>query len=216
MASRAALPLLARHDPGQRLAAIVVALAAHAGALVFLLLQPAEEIELPVDPISVELSAPLRRAVPLPALPQIEPVRETVAPLPMPAPLPPRPVAMTHAAHSNAPPSPAPAPAAVRRAEAASSERDAWVAALAARIERYKRYPRAAELRGLQGTVTVRLRLDRSGTVLSAQLEHGTGAAMLDEEALAVLARAQPLPAPPEALGAGPFDLLLPIRFGLR
>ena len=43
-----------------------------------------------------------------------------------------------------------------------------------------------------------------------------SGATSLDEEALALLRRAQPFPAPPRELAGDHVDLTVPIRFNLK
>jgi protein TonB len=63
--------------------------------------------------------------------------------------------------------------------------------------------------------VIVAFTLDRSGKVVSSHLTKSSGSPVLDQEALAVLERASPLPAPPDEL-TGPFDWTLPIHFWIK
>ena len=51
-----------------------------------------------------------------------------------------------------------------------------------------------ASARGQHGTAELRFTVDRSGHVLSARIERGSGHPLLDEETLALIQRAQPLP----------------------
>jgi protein TonB len=52
--------------------------------------------------------------------------------------------------------------------------------------------------------------------VINSRIAHSSGASALDEEALALLRRAQPFPAPPRELPGERVDLTVPIRFNLR
>ena len=110
------------------------------------------------------------------------------------------------------PRTPAPAPPAINSGAARAS----WQAQLVGWLERNKRYPRLAQEQRQEGTVYLRFAIDRQGRVLSSQIERGSGYALLDEEVLALIQRAQPLPAPPaEVLGAR-IELTVPIQFSLR
>jgi protein TonB len=87
---------------------------------------------------------------------------------------------------------------------------------LSAHLERQKRYPRTAQIRGEEGEVQLRFVMERSGKVLEAHLERGSGHRDLDAEALALLRRAEPLPPFPPELAEGVHEWLVPIRFRLR
>ncbi len=78
------------------------------------------------------------------------------------------------------------------------------------------RYPVSARQRRQQGTVYVRFVMDRRGNVLSSQIERSSRFQALDEEGLALLARAQPLPAPPADVAGEQIQLVVPIVFSLR
>jgi len=58
--------------------------------------------------------------------------------------------------------------------------------------------------------------LDRQGRVVESRIMRSSGASSLDEEALALLQRAQPFPAPPSEMSGVRVDLTVPIRFNLR
>ena len=85
-----------------------------------------------------------------------------------------------------------------------------------AHLERHKRYPRQARLRHQEGTATVRFTIDRDGNVARVALVASSGQAALDEETLALLERASPLPPPPPEAGAPPLTLAVPVQFNLR
>ena len=78
------------------------------------------------------------------------------------------------------------------------------------------RYPVVARQRRQQGTVYVRFVMDRRGNVLSSQVERSSRFQSLDEEGLALLARAAPLPAPPADIAGDRIQLVVPIVFSLR
>jgi protein TonB len=111
-----------------------------------------------------------------------------------------------------APPAPATAPPAVN----SGAVRASWQAQLVGWLERYKRYPRLAREQRQEGTAYLRFTMDRQGRVLSAQIEKGSGYALLDEEAAALIQRAQPLPAPPPEVAGAQITLTLPVQFSIR
>lgn len=88
--------------------------------------------------------------------------------------------------------------------------------ALLRHLNRHKRYPPAARAKREQGVVYVRFAMDRRGRVLRANIERHSKYAPLDEEGLALLRRAQPLPMPPLELAGDPLELVVPVEFSLR
>lgn len=91
-----------------------------------------------------------------------------------------------------------------------------WQTQILALIERNKRYPEAARSRREQGTARVAFTLDRKGLVVSAHLIQSSGAAALDDEALALLKRAEPFPVPPTILPGESVVVRVPIRFTVK
>lgn len=91
-----------------------------------------------------------------------------------------------------------------------------WHRSLVRHINRHKKYPRAARRHGEEGVASVAFTLDRSGKVLSAQLIDSSGSTDLDEEAVAVLERASPFPAPPADVASVSISLRVPIRFEIK
>lgn len=85
-----------------------------------------------------------------------------------------------------------------------------------AHLQRYRVYPAEARSRGITGVSTVRFTLSRSGAVVSVSLSRGSGTAMLDQAALAMVRRASPFPAIPPGLGRSSMSFAAPIRFNLR
>jgi protein TonB len=84
-----------------------------------------------------------------------------------------------------------------------------WRGSLIAHLNRFKRFPNGAS----PGTVQVAFSIDRGGRVLSARLVRGSGDAALDDEAVAMIRRASPVPAPPDGIGGSSIALAVPVRF---
>jgi periplasmic protein TonB len=91
-----------------------------------------------------------------------------------------------------------------------------WKTQVVALLERNKRYPESAQSRRQQGVAQVFFSLDRQGRVIDSRVVRSSGASALDEEALALLRRAQPFPPPPSELPGQRVDLTVPIRFNLK
>lgn len=91
-----------------------------------------------------------------------------------------------------------------------------WQATLVRQLQRYKRYPSAAQSRNEQGVVLLSFSLDRSGHVLEHSIARSSGYVDLDNEVMAMIVRAQPLPAFPDTMPQTRLDLTVPIRFSLR
>ena len=119
-----------------------------------------------------------------------------------------------------------PAPAAVRGPQAAPFNSDtpstsaapaSWQSQVLSHLARFKRYPGDARQRKRAGAAWVRFRLDGEGKLLSSELLTSSGTVLLDREALQVLQRAQPLPAPPASvLHQGTVSVTLPVSFKLE
>lgn len=108
-----------------------------------------------------------------------------------------------------APVAPTAAAPAEGAATASAASRANWRGTLVAHLNRFKRFPGGAN----PGTVQVAFSIDRAGRVLSARLVGASGDALLDEEAVAMIRRASPVPAPPEGLGGGSISLSVPVKF---
>lgn len=96
--------------------------------------------------------------------------------------------------------------------QAASNQKATWVALLLAHLEKYRRYPAAARARRHEGVAYVTFRMNRAGTVLSADIVRSSGSAMLDRAALDTLRRAQPLPKIPDDR-PDTLELSVPVEF---
>jgi TonB family C-terminal domain len=102
---------------------------------------------------------------------------------------------------------------------ASSRDSDAlpnWKSQLVARLERYKRYPSAAQSRGEQGVAQLAFSIDRSGGVHNAHIVRSSGSSLLDRETLTLVERAQPLPPPPPEMSGSQIAIMVPIRYNMR
>jgi len=112
---------------------------------------------------------------------------------------------------------PEPSPRTTAKVEAQAPRVDtSWQTLLVKHLERFKTYPSAARDRGEQGVVELGFTVDRNGHVLSRHVVAGSGHADLDAEALAVVERAQPLPAFPASMSAAQLDVSWKLRFSLH
>jgi periplasmic protein TonB len=91
-----------------------------------------------------------------------------------------------------------------------------WQTQLAAHIERFKRYPAEARSRGEQGIAKVAFKIDHEGHVLTSRIVQSSGSAALDQETLAMLSRAQPMPPPPDQISDAQLSFVVPVRFNFR
>jgi protein TonB len=91
-----------------------------------------------------------------------------------------------------------------------------WVGAISATLARHRSYPARLRAERISGVVLVRFTLDRAGRVTQAQVARGSGHAELDALALELLARAQPLPPPPEGVAGDSFEMVVPVRYALK
>ena len=91
-----------------------------------------------------------------------------------------------------------------------------WKSALAAHIERFKRYPAKARSSGEQGVAKVAFTIDHQGRLLASRIVESSGSTTLDQETLAMLVRAQPMPRPPGEVPDSQLSFVVPVRFNIR
>lgn len=80
-----------------------------------------------------------------------------------------------------------------------------------AHLERHKRYPPQAH--GEQGIASVAFTIDREGRASGIRIVRSSGSAALDDETLATIRRAQPLPVPPNGILDAELSFIVPIRY---
>lgn len=86
---------------------------------------------------------------------------------------------------------------------------------LIAWLNQHKDYPPAVKKKRQQGTVVLAFSIDRSGTVLTSRVQESSGYPLLDQAALDMLARANPLPAMPDSMPRQRLRLAVPIEYSL-
>ena len=91
-----------------------------------------------------------------------------------------------------------------------------YAATLLTWLEKHKEYPRMARSRRQQGTVIVYFIVDRDGIIITSRIEQTSGYSALDDEALKMLARAQPLPGIPNDIEGNSLELVVPVEFFIR
>jgi protein TonB len=156
--------------------------------------RPATNPEVPVEPPVTQEAKPEprqepRAPVPITTAPQAVPMQTAVVPA---------------------------APVQGRPTRKTSTAIPTWTSQLVAVLERNKRYPPAAQARREEGVAQVFFTLDRQGRLVESRIVRSSGALILDEEALALLQRAQPFPPPPAELAGPRVALTVPIRFNLK
>ncbi|MDE1150397.1 MAG: energy transducer TonB [Azospirillaceae bacterium] len=223
--------------PGRWLVSLGLVLGLHALALPWLMSRADQAPPPPPAALQLDLPPPPAPAPPEPPKPE-PPKPEPPKPVP-PKPTPPKPVVVRPvtpplpappvpspvAAPTPQPPAPSSAPVqseapAVQNPPAppapALKGPDTFEGRLLAQLYKYKRYPAAARTRHQTGTAMLRFTMDRSGHVLSASLERSSGASALDEETLALVRRAEPLPAMPDEMPGATLELVVPVEFSLN
>jgi protein TonB len=88
---------------------------------------------------------------------------------------------------------------------------NAYAALIVGHLDKYKRYPAAAH--GAVGKATLRFTLDRDGKVVDVEIEKSSGNAVLDQEALAIVHRADPFPKFPAAKPQAEDSYVWPMTF---
>ena len=214
--------------------AALVVVGVHAGALIYFLRvhepdivgsnQDIVTVELaPIDatPDAVEQDlAPAPETMvelaPLPDIPQPKPPEnmkverppdEAPAEIPLPVEKPPE----------KAQTAPPPAPITAQKIKGgAPTIEPSWQTGLMRQLQRFKRYPASAHSHKEEGVVLLSFSLDRSGHVLAHSIARSSGYPDLDDEVMAMIMRAEPLPPFPASMVQDRIDLTVPIRFSLR
>jgi len=84
-------------------------------------------------------------------------------------------------------------------------------------ISRNKVYPDEAKRRRIEGSPTVRVRINRQGKVLYHVIERSSGDAFLDQALMNMVKAADPMPAVPENYPQGEeLEFLIPVSFSLK
>jgi TonB family protein len=103
---------------------------------------------------------------------------------------------------------------AIGTGETARRMRATWQKELIAHLDKHKRYPAARSRKSAE--ILVAFALDRMGHVLSASIVKGSGDAVFDEAALAMLKRSDPVPQPPPLVADEGLKFTLPVIFRVK
>jgi periplasmic protein TonB len=167
---------------------------------------PPEQMVMPLPPPARPRPAPQRPRPAESAPPQPPQSAEApAAPLTAPAP----------AAPPSAASGPAMAGPTAPTAVAHPAPDPAYAAAVLSRLARYKQYPLIAREQRLQGRVVLRLAVARSGHVTATSVERSSGAEVLDDAALDMVHRADPLPPLPASFPGTVAEFRVPVDFAL-
>lgn len=86
-----------------------------------------------------------------------------------------------------------------------------WHKALLSHLNRHKRYPTGGGRRTAEASVS--FTLDRRGHVVSCSIKRSAGHPAFDDEALAMMKRADPVPPPPPAIADEGLKFEVPVQF---
>ena len=187
-------------------AAVVVAIHAAAIAAYMFWHQPEVDIGDDTPIVSVDLAAPEIDQQEQAKVDAPTPPKETSEDAILPEEKPPEKVEQT-----------SPAPRTTVHTEASAPRIDpSWQSLLLKHLQQFKNYPAGAREHGEQGVVMLAFTMDRDGKVLSRRIVNSSGHPDLDAEVLALVERAQPLPAFPASMSEDRLELTVPIRFSLR
>lgn len=165
-----------------------------------------QELSVRITPENIkpaqDIAPPLKLAVPT-AVTMLPPevVVQTITPPPV----------AVQTANKPVPPMPM-----VSHGAAVGETRDSFLGRLLAQLNRFKQYPRAARQARIEGVVMLHFVMDAQGRVQSFEIAKSSGRPVLDAEALALIQRAQPLPALPADFPGSTLDAIVPIEFSLN
>ncbi len=97
----------------------------------------------------------------------------------------------------------------------AGEGRDSFLGRVLAQLNRFKQYPRPARQAHIEGVVVLHFVMDAQGKVLRFEIAKSSGRSVLDNEALALIQRAQ-LPPLPVGFPTSTLDAVVPIQFSLN
>ena len=209
-------PLRALPRPGDdarnRIGAFLVAALIHVGVIVAFILGVQVAAPVLTPPVlMVHIDAPKKDRLDLSAPPPAL-LRPTLLTVPSPEVVIQTPTSVVTAA----PPvteTPPPAIAAPSPQHGVSEGRESYLGRLLAQLNRFKHYPPEARKARIEGVVLLHFVMDAEGHVVRAEIQKSSGRPALDKEALALMARAQPLPPLPADFSSRTLDAVVPIEF---
>jgi periplasmic protein TonB len=197
-----------------RLVSIAITIAVHgliaiAALTTVQVVRPKVMQELSVQ-ITPERPKPLQEPKQLPKLAPPAPVTAPVPEVVIQTAPPPPVIAQPPVAAPIAPSVPAP----VTGPQGTGEGRDSFLARLLAQLNRVKQYPRAARQARIEGVVMLHFVMDAQGKLVSFEIAKSSGRPVLDNEALALIQRAQ-LPPLPAGFPTNTLDAVVPLQFSL-
>lgn len=91
-----------------------------------------------------------------------------------------------------------------------------YIARVTSWLGQHKYYPLGARQSGIQGTVRLYLVINRDGEVLTLSVARSSGHPVLDQAAMQMVRRAEPLPAMPGSLLRTRLEIILPVHYALE
>lgn len=162
--------------------------------------EPVEVEDKPLDLPPVPVVAVKNPPVVVPKKPEFDP---DPTPTPRPTPIKPRQPVQQTTAPASVPLPPrekAGAPAVGTPTASDQVAEQTWQGQVLAKLEKSKRYPSESRQDKEEDRVLMTIKVDRSGRVLDRVIVRSRGNARLDAEAMAVVMRASPFPAPPASI----------------
>lgn len=212
--SRALRPARENVAERDRLVSIAITIAVH----VLIAVAALTTVQIVHPRVMQELSV---RITPQPPKPpeEFKPLPKLVPPAPVTAPVPEvviqtPPPPMIAQPPLAAPVAPQTAPAPVTAPQGTGESRDSFLARLLAQLNRVKQYPRAARQARIEGVVMLHFVMDAQGKLVRFDIAKSSGRPVLDNEALALIQRAQ-LPPLPVGFPTNTLDAVVPIQFSL-
>jgi TonB family protein len=94
--------------------------------------------------------------------------------------------------------------------------KDEYVKLVSSLISNNKEYPTKSQKEGHEGKTIVDIQIDPSGKILSEKIQTSSGYEELDNEAIEMIKKSNPLPAPPIEISKKQIIISVPISFKLQ
>ncbi len=180
--------------------------------------QPQPEVVQPkIEPKIKPEPKPVVKPLPTPVVEQSEPVAEPPPPQPTEV------IAIAPKPNVAPPVQTVPAPTPVKQEPPpvtnqadVEDARSKYGNSLWGAISKHKKYPKIAAMRNWQGEAIVELELDGNGKLKSKKIIQSSGHEVLDKQALEMVEKALPFPAPPDVLRGNNFTITVPVPFKLE